>query len=484
MGKAIKILLILCVVGVIFSTPSVLGGGNENLLKNPSFEETVNGTPAAWDVMAFDTAASAFAVEEGHGHSGRRFGTITNHQGNDARYIQTVLVNENKLYKVTVWTKTENVGKRELGSNISLDGSLFNSISLTGSHRAWKRLEFYIQTGTGVSSVTVTLGLGGYGSSNTGKVFFDDARMEEVDAVAFGVPLATIGTIDEARREINYFLPPLHLFFDNWLKIVLVCFIFMALGLIFRDIQRKQGLYVSGKSYLLLAAAFLGFFLIYQWVHPHITTLAVQLFFGILLAMAVGYALYLRKTGKWRGESLIHILIFLGIVIRLCYFLYTPELELRQHDVPAHMDYVHLLIEHGSLPPTGEYQMFHPPIHHTITAGIMTIAKWFRFYDFITWPLIGLVIHKFIGPDCSLQASMAVCRIDFLKDTGHHGFKADKFPLNHRVKYGIDIAVVRRPGLVIGPVIVAVVPVHPASHIMPDQAAWFLDLEEKLISPA
>jgi len=100
------------------------------------------------------------------------------------------------------------------------------------------------------------------------------------------------------------------------------------------------------------------------------------------------YAVYLRKVGKWKEESLFSILIFMGIVVRICYFLYTTGFELRQHDVMAHMDYVNHLIKHWSLPPSGEYQMFHPPIHHTITAIIISMGKFFGFNEFLTWRFI------------------------------------------------------------------------------------------------
>lgn len=163
-------------------------------------------------------------MEKGSGHSGRSYVTIISHNANDARYCQTVPVSENKLYKLTAWTKTEKVGIQELGSNISIEESLFTSNSLIGNHRKWKRLELYIQVGKGVSTVTVTLGLGGYSSLNTGKVSFDDVRMEKVDVIPAGAYIATAGIIDEDNRITDYPLSPLHVFFDYWLKIVLLSF--------------------------------------------------------------------------------------------------------------------------------------------------------------------------------------------------------------------------------------------------------------------
>ncbi len=365
-----------------------------NLLKNPSFEKTFNGKPTCWETMAFNPNASEFKVEQGMGRSGHQCVTIINHEQNDARFCQVVPVTEFKCYKVSAWVKTENIGKQQIGANISVKEDMATSYDIRGTHNQWEYLELYLQIGKGIQSVSLTCGLGGYGSINTGKVTLDDIRMEEADTLPTGIVL-NIGEVENCRQPKN---PSLKLIVFNYgFMILLAIIVILMFILIYHDLTRKQGLYFSGKKYLLLAVFLLIFFTIYMVISPQLSTQIIQQSFMILLILVVAWALFLRKTGKLRGDTFIFVLIILGIGLRICYFLYTGY-GVRQHDVNGeggHFEYIKYIAEHCSLPPSGSYQLYHPPIHHIISAAFFALGKLFGLDESMSWRLIQIVMVFF-----------------------------------------------------------------------------------------
>jgi len=172
------------------------------LLKNPSFEEGSGEKPDGWDTWAYNSG-SVFKVEEGTGHEGKKFVSITNDNDNDARYKQTVAVKENTTYKLSCWVKTENVGSERTGAIISLLDYVYTSKDFKGTNNEWQYAEMFFRPGSGVDSVVVTVGLGGYGNMNTGKAYFDDLSLEEVTNVPDGVTVAPIEKISHNENAAS-----------------------------------------------------------------------------------------------------------------------------------------------------------------------------------------------------------------------------------------------------------------------------------------
>ena len=188
--------------------------------------------------------------------------------------------------------------------------SVTTSPDLKGTNNQWSLLELYLKTGRDIHTVTLTLGLGGFGRINTGKASFADVRMEEVDTIPDGVNVVTVGSIMDKPPEsvnnagqVNQLSLPYRLFNYWWLIWLSIITVIMLILAIYRDFAKKEGLYLSWKPYLLLAYVLLTFYCLYA-AHPAaITTMTVQWSFIILLILTAGCALYLWKTGKWRSDT-------------------------------------------------------------------------------------------------------------------------------------------------------------------------------------
>lgn len=172
-----------------FSAASIYAEGN--LLNNPSFEEVNGENPTGWETWGYNSG-SVFKLEDGAGHDGKKYVSITSENENDARYKQTVAVKENATYKLSCWVKTENVGSERTGAIISLLDYVFSSKDLKGTNNEWQYAEMYFKPGAGINGVVVTVSLGGHGNMNKGKAYFDDLSLEEVTNVPNGVSVAPI----------------------------------------------------------------------------------------------------------------------------------------------------------------------------------------------------------------------------------------------------------------------------------------------------
>lgn len=97
-------------------------------------------------------------------------------------------------------------------------------------------------------------------------------------------------------------------------------------------------------------------------------------------------ALYLKSMKKLKTEQLCTLLIIGGIVLRLAYVYYTDDYQ-RQHDVGFfdegnnyHAGYIMYLVKNHHLLPTDprdRWQFYHPPLHHIISAAILSIVDIF-----------------------------------------------------------------------------------------------------------
>jgi len=170
----------------------------ENLIQNPSFEDINDNMPVGWNTWVWDYRPGVveFGAEQEGSHSGQYYVTINNKKGRDSRYLQEVAVNSNSCYRFSGWIKTEKVGGDTLGANLSLEGFTAYSQDVKGTVDEWQYTELYIKTGEGVNTITLSLGLGGYGNLNTGKASFDDVVLEEVDSIPEGANFVFVGNTD------------------------------------------------------------------------------------------------------------------------------------------------------------------------------------------------------------------------------------------------------------------------------------------------
>lgn len=166
-----------------------------NIVSNPGFEEGQGPEAFIWTKGSW-AGKGLVNRDSSVKYSGSWSAGITNNEADDSRYNQIISVRENTLYKFSCRIRTENVGTDAKGANLSFEGLTDTSPDIKGTSGEWRLVEIYGRTGNDQKSLTLTVGLGGYGSINTGKAWFDDVSVEQVDILPAGV------------QAVNLFLSP------------------------------------------------------------------------------------------------------------------------------------------------------------------------------------------------------------------------------------------------------------------------------------
>lgn len=168
-----------------------------------------NSKDSGVEEMKYDNWNKTNGAEFFHSKNGGMDNTgclvITTQNEDDARYIYTYDdACENTYYRMSVWLKTENVGKGAgaVGANVSVLGTYDKSKDYTGTND-WKYIEYYGQTGEGQTSFTVCLRLGFYGGTNTGTVFFDDFKLEQLEELPKGVRCVSMGDGGAGVKDVE-----------------------------------------------------------------------------------------------------------------------------------------------------------------------------------------------------------------------------------------------------------------------------------------
>ncbi len=156
----------------------------ENLLKNGGFEQVSGALPSDWLKGMWVTTAGATYIEtSSDAHTGERSALVENVQANDARLEQTVRVRPQTYYRLSAWVKAEGCDAGKKGANISFADVYGTSPDVHDTQGEWVELTLYARTGKGQKDVTVMARVGGYGSENTGRAWFDDLFLVQVDEV-------------------------------------------------------------------------------------------------------------------------------------------------------------------------------------------------------------------------------------------------------------------------------------------------------------
>jgi len=201
------VLISLLILFLIFVLPSwrkppEIG---ENLVKNPSFEKEKKGRPTAWEMESWarEPEAVRHTLEEGKAFRGTKFVMVENLVPNHAAFTQIIRVKENSIYKIYGLIKTKNVGRGNKGANIGIEGKMDSSKDIKGSNDKWKPVELYARTGEDAISFKLMLSLGGYASLNTGKAFFDEIVVKEVENVPRGAHVVSINWEEKGRSSFQ-----------------------------------------------------------------------------------------------------------------------------------------------------------------------------------------------------------------------------------------------------------------------------------------
>lgn len=137
-----------------------------------------------WSTYSYENGVTEFFVDNTVARTGLRSMCIESIADNDARIVQEISVSPNKYYTVTAWVKTRGVPESTeekpcYGATISVMDTTYVSKSYHGTS-GWNKLTFSFYTADNQTSVALCFTLGGYGMTNSGKVWFDDITVKEV----------------------------------------------------------------------------------------------------------------------------------------------------------------------------------------------------------------------------------------------------------------------------------------------------------------
>lgn len=180
--RAKRLLVTILVLLFALAIPVMGLADGENLAKNGDFEKLSSGLPDGWEFKAYvdDGVTSNYYVDNDaeRGVVMR----IVNNSENDARFIQTVKVKGNTVYKFSCYVKTKDV-VGGAGANIGFEEITDHSESVTETSD-WKLIEITGKTDKNQKEITVGVRLGGFGATSTGTAWFDDFKVVEVGGSA------------------------------------------------------------------------------------------------------------------------------------------------------------------------------------------------------------------------------------------------------------------------------------------------------------
>ena len=171
-----------------------------NLIANGDFSILEDGQPKGWETGMWVTSAGASYLEAVTLADGTTAALVENAASNDARFEQAIAVRENTTYKLTARVMAEGCGEGTKGANVSFSGIYGTSRDLHDTDGQWETLTLYGRTGKGQKEVTVMVRLGGYGSENTGKAWFTDVRLEQVETVPVGETVLDLATPAPSKK--------------------------------------------------------------------------------------------------------------------------------------------------------------------------------------------------------------------------------------------------------------------------------------------
>lgn len=211
--------------------------GGRNLLANGDFARGSGKSPDHWRTGGWNESPSVTQYDWLHQSGGAPELTVTSLQPNDARWLQSLSLGPGYYY-LGVEVRTEDVPPNAAGAYVSLDEDSVNSPDLRGTSD-WRRVGLYLKIGAHGADVDIALRLGGFGSLNTGRAFFRDARLVRLEAL----PAAAAPVFDLAAVRRASVAPPVGKPWTLWAM-------FLFLGGV-----AAAGWYVYGAAGVMFAAA-------------------------------------------------------------------------------------------------------------------------------------------------------------------------------------------------------------------------------------
>lgn len=175
---------------ILLLTSSVVFAGDPQSLRiDGTSLSAQKWTKYDWNASSGKTGAASFKIVQGKDTAPLQIVAAT---PNDARFAQELAVEPDTVYRFACRARTENVGGSARGAGISVLEVMDGSSDIKGSGNEWHLLEFYGKTGPAQHKLSVTVGIGGYGSLNSGTAWFRDITVTKAGNVPAGIRIAAL----------------------------------------------------------------------------------------------------------------------------------------------------------------------------------------------------------------------------------------------------------------------------------------------------
>jgi dolichyl-phosphate-mannose-protein mannosyltransferase len=175
--KRILIIVTLC----LLLTQGLCFAGTSPSPANAAARSAVKWTTYDWNASAGKAGTSRFTADR----SGVLL--ISSQLPNDARYLRELALDPGTVYQFSCQVRTEKVGSDAQGAGLSVLGILEGSGSITGTSDGWRPVSFLGKTGKDQERVSLSAGIGGYGSPNSGRAWFKDVAVRKAGLLPAGI---------------------------------------------------------------------------------------------------------------------------------------------------------------------------------------------------------------------------------------------------------------------------------------------------------
>lgn len=174
----LKRAILVCLLGIIpglsvsataQSLPELTNGGFEQF---DSARRTIGWMGDSWG------SGSKFGITRTKSHRGQYAAFIESKSPNDARFIQTIPVSPETIYRFSGWIATFGVPAGRFGANLCVmeTGGYAHSRGINGQSN-WQPVDLIFRTGPYQNQVTLGIRLGFYGETLSGTAYFDDLEL-------------------------------------------------------------------------------------------------------------------------------------------------------------------------------------------------------------------------------------------------------------------------------------------------------------------
>ena len=161
-----------------------------NLVKNSGFEEASGNSIKSWISGSYKGQEAAEFIIDENAYQGSKCAAIINKKADDSKLSQDISIAPGKTYLVRCYIRTEGIEQKAGSANITLmqGRAIYTSEEYDNTGGEWKKLEFQITSLEDYGAVfKLILRLGGQGTLNSGKAFFDHVSVIRLEEQAKGV---------------------------------------------------------------------------------------------------------------------------------------------------------------------------------------------------------------------------------------------------------------------------------------------------------